>query len=207
MDKDRKDPLFEKIESLILRDNIIMAEKMLKKHEASLTESQKKELQRKIVEQHKKKMRRQKKKQKYDKKILKHANIRTYWDTNAWVEPLLIYSWCAFSFLLYPYSEMKDSTVVPPFLQENLIMESIYLVYLFLALVYLGVKFFIDHRNKKIQKEEMIRAKNCGNLSFDYHDDLEKYYAKREKRWLIPLFAFLFLTFIQIVYMVKRFSS
>lgn len=204
MSKEIKDPLFEKIESRIMNNDFVTAEKMLKKYEAELTPSQKDELQRKI-------MRQQKEKRKNAKKVLRRRKYGVYWDQIfTWTERLLIGFWLILLIIIAPYGKMYYFTTLeswdgPPF-QHNFIMECLHLLFFGLAIVYCGAKSLINHWKRNILKKEMIQCKEKGKDDlFDWYARDEKDHAKREKKWLKGLLVFLLCLSIQLIFMVKIF--
>ncbi len=204
MREEIKDPLFEKIELLIGRNDFVTAEKMLKKYEAALTPAQREQLQGKMSKQ-------QKAKAKNAKKALRRQKYGVYWDQIfTWTERLLFCFWGISAIILAPYGKMYYFTTLsswdgPPF-QHNFMIESLFLLCIFLAIVYCVVKFFINHQGRKIQQEGMIKFKDRDNVTFGWYDTLEKAYANQDKNWLIALSVFLLLFIIHLVNMVMRFA-
>ena len=199
-----KDPLFEKIELLIGRNDFVTAEKMLKKHEAELTPSQKEQLQRKIIRQ-------QKEKRKNAKKVLRRKKYSVYWDQiSTWSERLLLGFWLIIFIIIAPYGKMYYFTTLeswdgPPF-QHNFIMECLYLLFYVVGIVYCGAKSLICHWKRTGLKKEMIQCKEKGEEDlFDWYAWDEKDHAKREKKWLKGMLVFVLLSFIHSVCMVKEF--
>ena len=138
MSKEIKDLLFEKIESRIMNNDFVTAEKMLKKNEADLTPSQKKQLERKI--------RKQKiTKENNAKKVLRRRKYGVYWDQIfTWTERLLIGFWLILLIIIAPYGKMYYFTTLEswdgPLFQHNFIMECLYLLFFGLGVVYCGAK-------------------------------------------------------------------
>lgn len=205
MSKEIKDPLFEKIESRIMNNDFVTAEKMLKKNEADLTPSQKKQLERKI--------RKQKiTKENNAKKVLRRKKYSVYWDQIfTWTERLLIGFWLVLAMIIAPYSRMQyfttlDSWDGPPF-QHNFKIECIYLLFFGLGMAYCGGKSLICQWKRNRLKKEMIQWKERRGKEdlVDWCARDEKYYAKREKKWLKGLLVFLLLSFIHSVCMVEEF--
>ncbi len=204
MSENTKDPLFEKIELLISRNNLITAEKMIKKYGDSFSKSQKKDLERKIIKQ-------QKTKQKKAKKTLRRQKYSACWDkVLEWIKKLLVYSWFVLGVIVGPYCRMesftlRDSWDGPPF-KHNFIMECLKLLLIFLSVLYFGVKFLEEHWERKIHKDGMIKLKDRDKLGYDWYYSLEKYNAEREKNWFKGLLVALLLFIVHLVYMVKLFS-
>lgn len=204
MNNDIKGSLFEKINSLIIRNDLVSAEKMIKRHGDLLTKSEKKELQKEIIAQ-------QRTRQKCTLQAHNFSKFSVRWHRFSRIKKLLVYSWVALGFILYPYSKMEYFTLLsswdgPPF-QKNLFMEITSFAHIFLANLYFGVKVFENHWLRNIQRPGMIRSKDTDKSSYDSFYALEKIYTKRERGWLTALLLSLLFLFIHLAYMVKTFSN
>lgn len=204
MSDNMKGSQFEKINSLIIKNDIVTAEKMIKRHNNLLTKSQKDKLQKEIIKQ-------QMARQKCAFQAPKFSKFIVRWHKISRIKKLLVYLWVILGFVLFPYFKMEYFTLLsswdgPPF-QTNLFMEITFFVYIFLANLYFGFKVFENHWNRNIQREGMIRSKDTDKSSFDSFSALEKIYTKKERGWLAALLLSLFFLFIHLAYMVKTFSN
>lgn len=203
MSEEMKVPLFEKIEALIARNDLITAEKLLKKHEALLSEPQREELQRKIIRQRKEKQKCAEKAKKRDLKILKRSGV--YWNKTYWITNILFYAWIALGIILYPYAKTNSFAIIPSLGSPNFIMEILFSVQIFVMVLFCIVGFCEAYQDRKNMKEAMNRTKNKDKALFDsFHAD-EKAYAGAERKWFIALLVTLLILIIHIVYMVKIF--
>lgn len=176
--------MYDKIKTLISRNDFATAEKLLEKHRADLSEQQKKELWDLIAEQQRK---RQKDALKRDRRLKRCGRWRVVWA----IEKGLFICWLILSYILYPYGKMKYFTLLsswdgPPF-QHRLGMELLFLLELILMALFFGLKSFVSHWQKVDHQEMKYQLEKSDIDEIQLLETLTRSYEKKEKGWLIAL--------------------
>lgn len=176
--------MYDKIKTLISRNDFATAEKLLEKHRADLSEQQKKELWDLVAEQQRK---RQRDVLKRDRRLKHRGRWRVVWA----IEKGLFICWLILSYILYPYGKMKYFTLLsswdgPPF-QHRLGMELLFLLELILMALFFGLKSFVSHWQKVDHQEMKYQLEKSDIDEIQLLETLTRSYEKKEKGWLIAL--------------------
>ena len=176
--------MYDKIKTLISRNDFATAEKLLEKHRADLSEQQKKELWDLVAEQQRK---RQRDVLKRDRRLKHRGRWRVVWA----IEKGLFICWLILSYILYPYGKMKYFTLLsswdgPPF-QHWLSMELLFLLELILMALFFGLKSFVSHWQKVDHQEMKCQLEKSDIDEIQLLETLTRSYEKKEKGWLIAL--------------------
>lgn len=176
--------MYDKIKTLISRNDFATAEKLLEKHRADLSEQQKKELWDLIAEQQRK---RQRDALKRDRRLKRCGRWRVVWA----IEKGLFICWLILSYILYPYGKMKYFTLLsswdgPPF-QHRLSMELLFLLELILMALFFCLKSFVSHWQKVDHQEMKCQLEKSDIDEIQLLETLTRSYGKKEKGWLIAL--------------------
>lgn len=176
--------MYDKIKTLISRNDFATAEKLLEKHRADLSEQQKKELWDLVAEQQRK---RQRDVLKRDRRLKHRGRWRVVWA----IEKGLFICWLILSYILYPYGKMKYFTLLsswdgPPF-QHRLGMELLFLLELILMALFFGLKSFVSHWQKVDHQEMKCQLEKSDIDEIQLLETLTRSYEKKEKGWLIAL--------------------
>ncbi len=200
MHEEKKESSFEKIESLIMRNDLVTAEKLMKKYEASLSDRQKEQLRRKIRKQ-------QKERQGCARKAQKQTRPHLSWKKIWWIQNALFNLWIALGVILYPYVKTNSFTLIPSWGGPNVIMESLFLVQIFLIVLFCGGGFLEAHQSRKDYKAAMNRTKNRKDDLFHTFSEGERDYAGQEKKWLIAFLTVVLFFILYFIYVVKYFRG
>lgn len=176
--------MYDKIKTLISRNDFATAEKLLEKHRADLSEQQEKELWDLVAEQQRK---RQRDVLKRDRRLKHRGRWRVVWA----IEKGLFICWLILSYILYPYGKMKYFTLLsswdgPPF-QHRLGMELLFLLELILMALFFGLKSFVSHWQKVDHQEMKCQLEKSDIDEIQLLETLTRSYGKKEKGWLITL--------------------
>lgn len=190
--------MYEKIAALIARNDFATAEKLLRKHDISLTQEQKDALQ-KLLE----------KQQKLHIKVStrnRRLDSNMHWRIFSPLKKITIVCWCILSLILLPYLGMQYYAYLSnkqggPSIDKSPVMEFLFLLNLTLVILFIGLQIMDTHRLKNAQRDKAYRTKDT-NL-FRLFDSSKKSYARKEKDWLFLLGFFIVWLLFKLIQFLK----
>ncbi len=123
------------------------------------------------------------------------------------MENVLFYLWMALGVVLYPYVKTDSFRMIPRWGGPNLVMESLFLVQLFLTVLFCIAGFWEAYQSRKDYKAAMNRTKNRKDDMFHTFSARERDCAGEEKKWSIALLAALLLFFAYLFHVVTYFRG
>lgn len=176
--------MYEKIAALIDRNDFATAEKLLRKHDMSLTQGQKDALQKLLEKQHKLHITVSTKNRRL------HSN--RYQRIFSFLNKIIIVCWCILSLILLPYRGMQYYAYLSnkrgglP-IDKSPFMEFLFLPNLTLVILFIGLQIMDTHRSKNDQRDKAYRYRTKDTNLFHVFDSSGKSYARTEKDWLFLL--------------------